>query len=195
MEPSAPRERAALPSPLDDEERAFREALGRTVEWHRPAQLRALWLAFWPGALVLLPLGSVIVAAALISRRIPLHLQPLVTLLGVLVTASGPLWAIVQLMREIRRDLYVAIRVDGLCVRLDPGAGEQVYDWNSILETAYDPSEQVIRITRAGDAPLSIGGRFNEIALPELCQRIRDARRLAVWNRLKPRFECAEHGD
>src|SRR5690349_14866626 len=112
MEPSAPRERAALPSPLDDEERAFREALGRTVEWHRPAQLGALWLAFWPGALVLLPLGSVIVAVALISRRIPLHLQPFVTLLGVLVTASGPLWAIVQLMREIRRDLYVAIRVD-----------------------------------------------------------------------------------
>jgi hypothetical protein len=194
VEPSAPREPAALPS-LDDDERAFREALGRTVEWHRPAQLRALWHAFWPGALVLLPLGSVTVALPLISRRIPLHLAPFVTLLGVLVTASGPLWAIVHLLREIRRDLYVAIRVDGLCVRLDPGAGEQVYDWNSIVETAYDPAAQVIRITREGDAPLAIGGAFNGIALPELCQRIRDARRLAVWNRLRPRFECAGAGD
>jgi hypothetical protein len=194
MDPS-PREQAVLPPEFDEDERAFRAAFGRTVEWHRPAQLGMLWRAFWPGALVLLPLGSVMVAFALFSRSVPIDLQPLVTIAGILVTASGPLWAMVQLMRAIQRDLYVAIRIDGLCIRLDAGTGEKVYDWDSIGEVSYDPSSAVIRIARRDASPLQIEGEFSQIDLPELGRRIRDARRLAVWNRLRPSFQCADSSD
>lgn len=186
---------APCPRELDEDERAFREAFGRTVEWHRPAQLGLLWRAFWPGALVLLPLGSLMVAFALFSRSVPIDLQPVLTLAGVLVTGSGPLWAIVQLLRAIQRDLYVAIRIDGLCICLDAGAGEKVYAWEGIREVMYDASSAVIRITREDAAELSIEGAFSEIDLPELSRRIRDARRLAVWNRLRPRFACADFRD
>src|SRR5687768_4878080 len=120
MPSDAPREvvPAPPPPPIDDEERAFRDAFARMVEWHRIAQARTLWRAFWPGALVLLPLGSATVALSLVQRSVAL------TLTGLLLTASGPLWAIVQLLRSMRTELYVAIRVDGLCVRLDPRGGE-----------------------------------------------------------------------
>lgn len=173
---------------MNDEERAFRASLGRLVEWYRIEQTRSLWRAFLP-AFVLLPLGGSIVALAQLPRFVPIGIAPWVTLAGVLVTASGPFWAISQLLQTIRRDLYVAIRSDGLCIRLDPHTEEHVYDWDTVLDAQYDATREVICVSLASAEPVSIAGRFAQLGLPELSRRIRDARRLAVWNRLRPRFE------
>jgi len=172
---------------MTDEERAFRASLGLLVEWYRIEQKHALWWAFAP-AFLLLPAGSTLVGAAMSQRYVPFAWAPWATLGGVLLTASGPLWAIIQLLRTIRRDLYVAIRSDGLCVRLDPSHAERVYEWDSVLDAQYDADRGVISVSLASDPPLSIAGRFSELGLPELSRRIRDARRRAVWNRLPPRF-------
>jgi hypothetical protein len=177
---------SSTPPPLDEEERAFRATLGRMVEWYRVEQTRALFQAFLP-AFLLLPLGSLLVGLSL-SRFVPIAHQPLVTLLGVAVTGSGPLWAILQLLRSIKRDLYVAIRVDGLCVRLDPSASERLYAWETIEDARYDEVRGALSVSLVGCEPLSIAASFSELDLPELGKRIRDARRLAVWNRLEPRF-------
>jgi hypothetical protein len=162
------------------------------VEWYRVEQSRALWAAFWPGALVLLPLGSLLAALALLDRFVSPSLQPVLTIAGVLITACGPLWAIWALLRAIRRDLYVAIRVDGLCVRLDPNREERVYGWEAIVEARYDDAKREIAVTLADAESFAISGAFSELGLPELALRIRDARRLAVWNRLEPRFRYAD---
>ncbi|MET0342193.1 MAG: hypothetical protein ABW252_14405 [Polyangiales bacterium] len=191
MLPAAPEEPIASPTPppIDDEERAFRAGFARMVEWHRVAQARALWRAFWPGALVLLPLGSCTVALSMLQRSLPL------TLLGLGITASGPVWAMVQLLRSMRTELYVAIRVDGLCVRLDPRGGERIYAWDRIIDARYDEATRVIQIALDDGEQAAIGGSFTALTLPELSRRIRDARRLAVWNRLSPRFGCAGFGE
>jgi hypothetical protein len=181
---------------MDEEERAFRAAFGRLVEWYRVEQTRLLWRAFWPGALVLMPLGSVLVGLAMANKLVPYALQPALTLAGVLIIGCGPLWAIAYLLRSIQHDLYVAIRVDGLCVRLDPAREEQVYGWDAIVDARYDDARRVISISLADDEePCIIAGSFSRLDLPELSRRIRDARRLAVWNRLEPRFQCAEAGE
>ncbi|MDB4988694.1 MAG: hypothetical protein JWN04_3872 [Myxococcaceae bacterium] len=179
---------------MDDEERAFRASMGLLVDWYRVEQTRSLWVAFLP-AFVLLPLGSAIVALAQLQRFVPIALSPWITVLGVLVTASGPGWAITQLLRTIRRDLYVAIRSDGLCVRLDPLESERVYEWDSVLDAQYDASNEAICVSLRLAEPVSIKGRFAQLGLPELSRRIRDARRLAVWNRLKPRFDTDDARD
>lgn len=176
---------------MDDEERAFRASLGRLVEWYRIEQTRSLWRAFLP-AFALLPLGSAIVAFAQLPRYVAIPLVPWVTLAGVVVTASGPLWAMSQLLQTIRCDLYVAIRSDGLCIRLDPRAEERIYAWDSVVDAQYDASREVICVSLTSAEPVSIAGRFAQLGLPELSRRIRDARRLAVWNRLHPRFEHDE---
>jgi hypothetical protein len=175
------------PPPVDDEERAFRASFARMVDWYRVKQSRALVAAFGP-AFLLLPLGSFVVALSMMQRLVPIHLQAPLTLLGLLVTASGPLWAIVHLLRSIRRDLYVAIRVDGLCVRLDPRERESVYAWDSIEDARYDETQRALSVSLIGREPVAISATFSELDLPELGKRIRDARRLAVWNRLEPRF-------
>lgn len=179
------------PPPIDDDERAFRASFARMVEWYRVGQTRVLLRAFGP-AFALLPLGSLLIALTVLDRYALRSLQPLLTIAGILVTASGPLWAIVNLLGAMRRDLYVAIRVDGLCVRLDPRRAERVVPWDSVVEARYDASAGVIAVSLADGESLSIGGAFTELDLPALSRRIMDARRLAVWNRLLPHFACAD---
>jgi hypothetical protein len=187
--PKARDEHGSLPPPgLTEEDLAYRASLEKLVDWYRVQQSGALVRAFLPGALVLLPLGSLIVALSMAPLRIPEHLRPLLTLLGVLVTATGPLWAILQLFRSIRGDLYVAIRLDGLGVRLDPQADEVVYPWDAICEVRYDRGASTLWIELEAAAPVAIRRAFAELSLEELARRIRDARRLAIWNRLLPRY-------
>ena len=76
-------------------------------------------------------------------------------------------------------------------MRLDPRGGERIYDWDSIVDAQYDERHRVIQVAVRGDEErVAIAGSFAELDLPELSRRIRDARRLAVWNRLAPRFGC-----
>lgn len=179
----------APPPPLSEEERAFRASLERLVDWYRVPQARALIRAFAPGALLFLPLGGLLVAFSTLPRfPFAPELRPLWTVAGVLVTAAGPLWALRQLFRAIRADLYVAIRLDGLGVRLDPAREEVVYDWEAMREVRYDPARAALRIELEGQEPVSIQGPFAELSTEELARRVRDARRLAVWNRLAPRY-------
>ena len=177
----------SLPPVLSDEERAYRASFEKLVDWYRLRQSRALAKAFLPG-LLLLPLGSLIVAFSMAQVPLSDMLRLALTVLGVLVTASGPVWAIWQLYRAIRGDLYVAIRIDGLAVRLDPTRDETLYGWDRLHEIQHDPAADLLRIEVDEGAPLAFSGPFEGVSLPELASRIRDARRLAVWNRLVPRY-------
>ncbi|MFT3926238.1 MAG: hypothetical protein QM778_27075 [Myxococcales bacterium] len=176
---------------LTEEERAYRASLEKLVDWYRLRQSRALARAFLPG-LLLLPLGSLIVAVSMAQLKLPEILRPVLTVLGVLVTASGPLWAIWQLYRAIRGDLYLAIRVDGLVLRLDPNREERVYAWESLEEIRHEAGAAVLRLELQDGSVLSVAGPFEGISLADLASRIRDARRLAVWNRLVPRYPPME---
>jgi len=189
---SGPEEPKSQPPPeLSEEERAFRANLEKLVDWYRLRQSRALARAFLPG-LLLLPLGSLIVALSMAQLDLPEVLRPLLTVLGVLVTASGPLWAIWQLYRAIRGDLYLAIRLDGLGLRLDASREESLYAWENLEEIRLDPGTGLLRIELRDGATVSVAGPFEGVSLEELASRIRDARRLAVWNRLVPRYPPSE---
>jgi hypothetical protein len=179
------------PPALSEEELAFRASLTRLVDWYRLRQSRALAGAFVPG-LVLLPLGSLLVAASAAPLRMHASAQLVLTLGGVLVTAAGPLWAIWRLYRAIRGDLYVAIRLDGLGVRLDPKREEALYAWERVREVRHDAQTETLCIEIDNESPLLLRQVFEGISLGELGGRIRDARRLAVWNRLRPRYSSED---
>ena len=174
------------PFSLSDEERAFRHSFERLVDWYRVEQSRALWAALWPSALILLPLGSVLTAAAAFHPALR-FVSPWPVLAGLALTASGPVLAMVRLLRSIQQDdLYVAIRIDGLSLRLDPAEQERTYGWDNIVHVSFDPGAQAVRVEWDAGEPVEIRGRFSSLDLPTLARRIRDARRLAIWNRLSP---------
>ncbi len=178
------------PPVLSPEDAAFRAAMAQLVDWYRLRQSRALCRAFLPAA-ALLALGNVILAFSIARNSgVAEALRPLLAMGGLGVTALGPLWAAWQLFRALRGDQYVAIRVDGLAVRLDPQREEVLYPWEQVQRVSLDqaPGQQGVRIEIDSGEALLMQGPFAEVSLDELARRIRDARRLAVWNRLAPRF-------
>lgn len=174
--------------PLSAEERAFRASLEELVDFYRVEQASALWRAFLPPALVFLPLGSVLTALAMSTRLVPFVLQPWLILVALLVTAAGPIWAIVSLLRSMRRDdRYIALFLRGLRVRLDAQQEPVFIRWEELSDVHGEPD--CIRLSlqdtrEAGPRSLEITNSFAELTLPELAARIRTAKRLALWGRL-----------
>ncbi|HEX6244784.1 MAG TPA: hypothetical protein VFZ61_27885 [Polyangiales bacterium] len=167
---------------LSEDERSFRASLEGLVDFYRVSQGGALWRAFWPGTFVFAPLGSLLMAVALTDRFVFGRFQLALVVTAILITALAPLWAIVTLLRSIRRDdRYVAIFKDGVRVCLDPGEGPERYSWAELLDAQCE-GERLRLSTARGE--LVIQARFAELSLTELAFRIRDAKRLALWGRL-----------
>lgn len=192
---SSARERGAGPvSPvpeLSPDQRAFRASLEGLVDFYRVEQAASLWRAFWPAAFVFLPLGSGLMAVAMSDRWVSMSHQPWLTALAIAVTASGPLWALVTLLRSIQRDdCYVAIFLTGLRLRLEADQEPCHIPWDDLREVACDECGVRLSLT---SGELVITKAFAALTQAELALRIRDARRLAVWGRLTPRAFTFSH--
>lgn len=167
---------------LSDDERSFRASLEGLVDFYRVSQGGALWRAFWPGTFVFAPLGSLLMAVSLTDRFVSGRFQLVLVVTAILITAMAPLWAIVTLLRSIRRDdRYVAIFLDGVRVCLEPAKGPERYSWSELLDAQCE-GDCLCLSTARGD--VIIQARFAQLSLAELAFRIRDAKRLALWGRL-----------
>ena len=174
---------------LTDEDRAFRASLAGLIDFYRVEQAPSLCRAFWPAALIFLPLGSVLTAIAMTDRWVRGPFQPCVIVLALLVTAIGPLWCIVSLLRSIRsEDRYVAIFEEGLRIHLDGTEQLHRIAWQELLEVQCDGSLLTLALP---DGELHIRNKFAQLSLSGLATRLRHARRLALWGRLN-RHSLAE---
>jgi len=190
----ATHEKGTLPAWLSDDERRFRASLEGLVDFYRVDQGGVLWRAFWPGAFISLPLGSLLMAVAMRGRLFRALTQgsvqfrldgfePALTLLAIAVIASAPIWAIYTLVSSMRRDdRYVAIFQEGLRVCLEPSGEPLQIPWQELSEVALRTPDCLVVLWGQGEIEIKLD--FAELTLTELAQRIRDARRLALWGRL-----------
>jgi hypothetical protein len=125
--------------------------------------------------LLLFVLGSSMVLAA------PTHAS--LAVLGALLITIAPVNGLLRFVRSLQGDAYVAIRKDGLAIRLDVHARERVFAWDSIDDVTYCESEGKVFVHVQGAEEVVLRGPF-ELSVRDLTVRIRNARRLAVWNRL-----------
>jgi hypothetical protein len=86
-------------------------------------------------------------------------------------------------VRSSRGEAYVAIRKDGLGIRLSARQDERVLSWES-LDDVRPSDDQKEVIVLASGCEYALTGPFEGITVHDLTLRIRHARRLAVWNRL-----------
>ena len=177
----------APPPPADEDERAFRESLEKMVDFVRVKPRRLFLRAFLP-AFLLVGAGGHLVAGSLAYAKSRPELGLVVQLLGIFLVACGPAWTLFLLIRAINRDVYVALRVDGLCVRLDPRVPEVLHAWDSISEVRVQQDTEVVSVELTNGEQIILPGPFSGVTNPQLATRIRDARRLAVWHRLVPRL-------
>lgn len=192
--PHATHENGSLPAWLSEDERKFRASLEGLVDFYRVAQGGVLWRAFWPGAFISLPLGSLLMALAMRGRLVAslLHegapraaaaFEPALTLAAIVVIASAPLWAIFTLVSAMRRDdRYVAIFQDGLRVSLKVGVEPRQIAWEELEGVTLPEPSRLVLSTTQGELEIALS--FAELSLDELARRIRDAKRLALWGRL-----------
>lgn len=183
---SAADDEGAAPPPLSEEETAFRASFALLVDFYRVKQHARLVRAFLPAALFFVPAGAFVVILSLTSRVLSASLVPTTATLGLVLIAAGPLSAIVLLLRSMRDDAYVAIRLDGLALKPEPRAPEELLVWDQIEDARFRQEIRAIAVTLRDGSERSFSGPFAEISLPALAEKIRDARRLAVWNRLVP---------
>jgi hypothetical protein len=157
------------------------------VDFYRLEQRGHLLRAFLPATLFFVPAGALVVILSLTSRAFSPAFVPVTATLGLVLVASGPLSAIVLLLRSMQHDAYVAIRVDGLALKPEPRGPEELLSWESIEDARFRPEACLVAVSLRDGSERSLRGPFAEVTLPGLAEKIRDARRLAVWNRLSPR--------
>ena len=161
------------------------------LEAQRPASQDSSDVVDWvmvtpdqdPARLFTLPLLLFVLGGSMVLAAHAAHAS--LAVLGALLITTAPVGALLRFVRSLHGDAYVAIRKDGLAIRVDVRAPERVLAWHSIDDVTYceaqgevflhvDGKEEVLR------GPFELGAR-------ELTLRIRNARRLAVWNRLTRR--------
>jgi hypothetical protein len=175
------------PPPLSEEEAAFRASFALLVDFYRVEQRGHLLRAFLPATLFFVPMGGLVVIMSLSSRVLSAGLVPFIATLGLVLLAAGPLSAIVLLLRSMGADAYVAIRIDGLAIKPEPRLEEELLPWDQIEDARFRAEPAVVAVLLRDGSERLFSGPFAEVSLSGLAEKIRDARRLAVWNRLVPR--------
>jgi hypothetical protein len=137
-------------------------------------------------ASLLVALGGGALALVLPHTDAGSSLHTWVLLLGMLLITSGPLWVLVQPVYGTRRDAYLAFRLDGLAVRVEGASAATLLPWEDIDEVHSQENEDAVHVVCAAGAVITLHGPFEDATAHEVAARIRKARRLAVWNRLKP---------
>jgi hypothetical protein len=180
---SAPEDRP--PPHLSEEEAEFRAAREKLVDWVRVEPSRLFLRSFLP-SLLFVPIGGTLVGMSMGGRWVDARHGLWLVILGLVCTALGPMWALFSLIRAMGQDTYVAIRLDGLAVRLEPHLPEALYPWDELSDARPEARERAVIVTLVSGQIVRLSGPFTAISETEFAARIRDARRLALWHRLSP---------
>jgi len=182
---SGPKDTGPSPPALTADEAAFRASFAQLVDWYRVSQAPMLRRAFMPAMLGFVPLGGLSITLGT-SRLLPASLGPIAILAGIAIVAAGPIWCAFTLLSSIGNDRYLAIRVDGLALKLVADAPERLIVWEELEDARYDETTHCAHLTIRDRSSCTLSEPFADVSLPELMRRVRDARRLSVWQRLTP---------
>ena len=149
----------------------------RIVEWYRAdpwPRIRPFLLA----GPTLLTLGGIVIAVSFLAHQ-PTNVRVEAAAIGFVLVASGATITMVGMYGVLRDDVYLALRTDGLALRL--GGVETVVAWDDVRETRWDAAAAALVIERAGGEPLVLDRPLAGVkgpALPEVIERTK--RRIAM---------------
>ncbi|HEY3821489.1 MAG TPA: hypothetical protein VGL81_30185 [Polyangiaceae bacterium] len=153
----------------------------RIVDWYRVDPWPRMRRVLFTGPLVL-ALGGLVTAASFLGR-VPRDLRGDATLLGVVLVAGGALFTIVGMSHILRDDVYLALRTDGVVLRL---AGlETLVLWDELASVRWNAPPGELVLERSAGAPLAVPRRFRGIEGTALAERILQTRRKAAMSLLR----------
>jgi hypothetical protein len=152
----------------------------RIVDWYRVDNWPRMRRVLVAGP-ALLSLGGLVMAISF-STREPGAVRAAAALVGMAIVASGAGTTLAGMYRILRDDSYLAIRTDGLAMRL--GAVETLLPWAELSRARWDAVLAHLVLERSDEAmiereSLIVARRFAGVGGPALAERIERARRRA----------------
>jgi hypothetical protein len=132
------------------------------------------------GPSVLTSGGLVIAVSFLASQSQRVRFDAAVA--GFVLVAGGAIYTMIAMQRILRDETYLALRTDGIAIRL--AGRETIVGWDELSEARWDPARGELVLERTDGAALSISQRFARATGPELCARISQTKRRAAMNML-----------
>ena len=153
----------------------------RILEWFRADP--------WPGmrrVLIagpsLLTLGGLVIAVSFLSS-VSTEVRIDTSAAGFALIGSGALVTMFGMGRILRDDSYVAVRTDGVAVRV--GGQETLVAWDALVAARWDPSRSLLVLERDGAAPIAVERGFARTPGAQVAERIEQSRRRAALNMLR----------
>jgi hypothetical protein len=153
----------------------------RILEWFRADP--------WPGmrrVLIagpsLLTLGGMVIAVSFLSS-VSREVRIDTSAAGFALIGGGALVTMFGMGRILRDDSYVALRTDGISIRV--GGDETFVPWDAVKGVRWDPSRSVLVLERDGAPPIAVERGFARTPGPAVADRIEQTRRRAALNMLR----------
>jgi hypothetical protein len=153
----------------------------RIVEWYRADPWPRMRRALLVGPAVL-TLGGVVVAASFLTHQ-PLNVRIGAAVLGLALVLSGALFSVVGMQRILRDEVSLALRTDGVALRV--AGGETLVLWDSLAQVRWDEARRELVMERLELGPLVVAQVFAGIAGPELALRLLQTKRKVAMNLLR----------
>ena len=152
----------------------------RIVEWHRADVWPRMRRVLLTGPAIL-TLGGLVVAGAFLAHQ-PRAVVADATVGGLLLVAAGALSTAIGMQRILRDDVYLALRTDGIHVKV---AGvDALVLWDTLEEVRWDADRRELVLERTGAPAIAIAGSFARIDGPALARRVASIKRKAAMNLL-----------
>jgi hypothetical protein len=140
----------------------------RIVEWYRvdPWPRMRPFVFIGPG---LLTLGGLVVGVSFVTHQ-PADVRFAATVIGFVLVGGAALVTMVGMSHILRDDAYLAVRTDGVALRLQ--ALDVLVPWGELGAVRWDPGRAELVLERDGAEEVRTGCRFARISGKELAERI-----------------------
>lgn len=143
----------------------------------------------WPGMRrvllagpALLTLGGLVTAVSFLSS-VSREVRVETSAAGFALVGGGALVTIFGMSRILRDDSYVALRTDGVAVRVN--GHETLVPWEGLVSARWDASRAELVLEREGGSVIAVDRGFAHAPGPTVAKRIEQTRRRAALNMLR----------
>jgi hypothetical protein len=153
----------------------------RIVDWYRVdpwPRIRRV-IAIGPS---ILTLGGLVVAVSFLTHQ-PESVRIEAAIVGLVLVAGAAIFTAIGMGRILRDDAYLAIRTDGVAVRV--GSTDAVVPWDELEEARWDALQGALVLVLADGRTLVAAARFARVTGPELAGLVTRARQRAAMNLLR----------
>jgi hypothetical protein len=130
----------------------------------------------------ILTVGGLVVAVSFLTHQ-PESVRIEAAVVGLVLVAGAAIFTAIGMGRILRDDAYLAIRTDGVAVRL--ASAEAVVAWDDLAEARWDAARGAVVLALVDGREVVAAARFTGVSGADLAAHVARARQRAAMNLLR----------